>query len=495
MQLVKLLENYKYKIIHGNIDKQITSIAYNSKDVQKNGVFVAIKGFTTDGHKYIKNAIANEASVIFVEDIPNIQLDNHITMIQVEDTRVLLAHIANVFFERPSENLKITGITGTNGKTSISFFLHSILLEAKRSVSMLGTTGLYKNNQLVPKKFSTVTTPEAIDLQHLLHELVKEDFDNFIMEVSSHGLELHRVSSVNFHTGMFNNLSADHLELHKNFKQYFQAKASLFDLTTHHNIVNVDDPYGKKLASSLQNKDVPLTTVGIKEHADIMAKNIEHSFHKTAYTLQTPTYEANITIYTPGQVYVYNSLMAIAAAYFEEIPKQIIQDGLAKMKNIPGRFNIVYEQNHYRVIIDFAHTDHALQTLLETVKPLVKGRLILVFGVYANMSPQGQQKRFSMGKTAGKYADYSIVTLDNPKHFDQDIIMSQIREGVETETKDYTVIYDREEAIRHAISVSGTDDTIIITGKGHETTQLIGDEEIPIDETKIVLDSLKKGIF
>src|SRR5699024_2292397 len=234
---------------------------------------------------------------------------------------------------------------------------------------------------------------------------------------------------------------------------------------------------------------------GIHGMADIYARDIKYTLQATTYTAVTPSFELDIKVNFPGEIYVYNSLLALASAYVNNIPQDIIKKGIEKLNHIDGRFNIIYENNNYKIIIDFAHTEDSLKNLLKTVKPFVKGNLILVFGVYADMSKEGEEKRFNMGKIAGEYADFSIVTLDNPKYFDQNIIMKQIEQGISSSDGPFKSILDREKAIEYAIKQSDKDDIILIAGKGHERSQIINGEEIYINEEEIALHSLKEKTF
>lgn len=493
MELARFLDNNHYEVIQGSLNKYITSISYNSNTVTKGGAFVAIKGFSDDGHNYIYNAIKNGATVIFIQNPLSDSYPEDVTIVQVDNTRILLARLSKQFYKNPSNRLKVVGITGTNGKTSISKFLNSIHMEANNSVATLGTNGLFINNRQHPFSSSTATTPESTDVQNLFQKLVCKNIHNVVMEVSSHSLELHRVTGIDFHTGIFVNLTPDHLELHKTLDNYFYAKSKLFDLTTKNNIINIDDPYGEKLAEMCKVKGVNVTTVGIHSKADIRAKNIKYSLYGSTYTIQTPTYELDIKVQLPGEIYVYNSLLAFACAYVNNIPKQTIKIGIEKVEKISGRFNIIYEEGDFRVIIDFAHTEDGLKNLLKTVKPFVKGRLILVFGVYADMSQQGREKRINMGKVAGQYADLSVITLDNPKHFDQNIIINQIVEGIKSNKEVlYKTILDRKKAIQYAISQGSEQDIIVIAGKGHERYQIINDKQIYLNEEEIVFNELRK---
>ena len=492
MNLKTLLAKINYELIQGDLNKQISSIASHHEETIKDCLYVAISGYKHDGHEYIKEVIKRQATVLVVENNLSFTIDPSITVIKVKNSRKALALISNVFFNKPSEKIKMIGITGTNGKTSISYFLEGIFSSANISTGMIGTNGIFINGKTLNIDRSTVTTPDIIDLQWILQKMNNKNVDSCIMEVSSHALHLHRVSGVNYHTSIFTNLSQEHLELHNDFEHYFKTKAKLFDLTTQNNIINIDDPYGIRLAKMCEKRKTRTITVGINNKADIMATNIRYTLKGTTYTLITPTYKMEIAINLPGEVNVYNSLLAISAAYVNGIPKEYIYNGISSVERIPGRFDIVFEKNDYKVIIDFAHTEDALKNLLKTIKPFVHGKLILVFGVYADLSEQGMEKRFSMGGIAGKFADLSVVTLDNPKYFDQNIIVKQIAEGIKSENGLYKTILDREQAIQYAIEQSNSNDIVVIAGKGHERSQIINGEEIYLNEEEVVLSALKK---
>lgn len=495
MNLEKILVNLNYELVQGSINKSISLIASNHEHTVENALFVAIKGFNHDGHDFIQNVIDRGASVIVLEEVPTYSIDPSITIIKVKNSRKALALISDPFFGSPSSSINMIGITGTNGKTSTSYFLESILTEANSTVGKIGTTGIYINNVEENIERTTVTTPDIIDMQQILKRMESKNVDFCVMEVSSHALLLHRVSGISYHTSLFTNLSQEHLELHNNLDEYFETKAKLFDLTRENNIINIDDPYGEKLAHICQGKKSKTYTVGIDQDADFMASNINYTLEKTSYILKTPTYQMEIEIDFPGKINVYNSLMAIAAAYVNNISRTDISKGLSKMKQIPGRFELVYEKDDFKVMIDFAHTKDALENLLKMVKPFVKGRLILVFGVYADLSEQGREKRLSMGQVAGKYADLAIITLDNPKHFDQNLIVEQIEKGVKSSSSEYKTILDREEAIKYAIKQSTNSDIVVIAGKGHETTQIINGQELYLNEREIVLNTLKEMVL
>ncbi|MDW7672895.1 MAG: UDP-N-acetylmuramoyl-L-alanyl-D-glutamate--2,6-diaminopimelate ligase [Bacillota bacterium] len=489
MLLNSIVKELDFVIIQGNINREVSSIAYDSREVIYNSIFVAITGFTVDGHNYIEKAIEKGATTIVVEK--DIDIDENITVLKVKSSRKALALISANYFSNPTEKLNLIGITGTNGKTSTTYFIKSILDYANKATGIIGTIGTVIDNKLIKTKN---TTPESLNLQQIFSEMVEADTENCIMEVSSHALSLSRVAYCSFNTGIFTNLSPDHLELHKTMEEYFNAKAQLFELTTDYNIVNIDDEYGKKLAARIKNYDAKLVTFGIEDaSADIYATKISCQADNTTYVAHTPKGSVKIKVKLPGIINVYNSLAAIACAYCNNISLQDIKEGINGLERIKGRFETVYQDNDYKVIVDFAHTEDGLEKALTTIKPFAKGRIILVFGVYAAAGEMGKEKRRSMGKVAVKYADFAVVTSDNPKDQDPNLIIRDIVEAIEEEGGSYQAIIDRREAINFAINLSKKGDIILITGKGHETSQIIGKEEIPFSEAEIVNEIMQKA--
>ncbi|SES69978.1 UDP-N-acetylmuramoylalanyl-D-glutamate--2,6-diaminopimelate ligase [Natronincola peptidivorans] len=484
MQLSTLIKGLDFIEIKGDINKEISSIAYDSRKVIENSVFVAISGYREDGHAYINEAIKKGASAIILEKDIAIE-GNNITILKVQNSRKALAKISSNYYHNPSDSLNIVGITGTNGKTSITYLVKSIFEQTNRPTSLIGTIGSVIGDQITENKN---TTPESLELQRTFSEILKYNIETCIMEVSSHALSLHRVAACSFNTGVFTNLTPDHLELHKSMDEYFNAKAELFKMTKDYNVVNADDEYGIKLIKRIKNYETKLITYGIENKADIYATDIRYSVEGVKYVANTPKGSIDIHVNIPGTIYVYNSLAAIACAYCNNIDLIDIQKGINAVKYIKGRFEIVPTGKDYTVIIDFAHTEDALEKALTTIKQFAKGRIILVFGVYAPGAESGKGKRRGMGKVAAKYADLSIVTSDNPKRDNPELIIADITESIEEENGDYVAIIDRKKAIRYAIENSRKDDVILIAGKGHETTQIIGDEAIPFNEKEIVIE-------
>lgn len=485
MLLTSIVNDLSFIKLQGDLNKEIQSIAYDSREVVPGSLFVAISGFTVDGHKFIEQAIKNGATAVILEK--EIEVDDNITLLKVNNSREALACVSANFYHHPANNINLIGITGTNGKTSTTYFIKSIFEKAEKSIAIIGTIGTLINNKIYENKN---TTPESLNLQQFFKQINEAHTKNCMMEVSSHALNLDRVAHTAFDTGIFTNLTPDHLELHKNMDEYFNAKAKLFKQTKKYNIINIDDPYGEKLINTIHNYPAKIVTYGIHNQADIYPTNISYAFDRTTYTVNTPTGQARITVNLPGEIYVYNSLAAIACAYYNDIPLNIIQEGLLDLTKIDGRFEVVYNKDDFKVIIDFAHTEDALEKTLNTIRPFVKGRIILVFGVYADTSKNGTDKRFGMSRVAAKNADFSIVTSDNPKQHDPHFIIKEISEAMDHYKGNYEAILDRETAIQHAINISNEQDVVIIAGKGHERTQVIGNIAIPFNEKEIVLDAL-----
>lgn len=490
MLLNELLQNVSSTIIQGDVDhSHIEYITTNSNNIKQNTLFVAIKGFTVDGHQFIDQAIENGAVAIVVED--KTEVPDHITVIQVTNTRKAISIIAANFYGQPSSKLNLIGITGTNGKTSISYMISSMLNYHGSSTGIIGTNGIIMNQKQLAINSTTPTTPEAIEINQVLNEMEKNDVSYCMMEVSSHSLALERVTGLQFTVGIFTNLTPDHLELHGTMENYFDAKSQLFQLTNNCNIINIDDPYGKMLINNLQTNETPTFTYGLNEQADYYATNIQYDFSQTLFDLNTKDESIPMTLPLPGKINLYNCLASIAALHRSGLSLESLKEAVGEISPIKGRFENVYDGD-FKVIIDFAHTEDALKQLLHSIRPFAKGRIILVFGVYADMSEQGSQKRYGMGQVAAQYADFSVVTLDNPKNYDQAVILHETSDAVNTNGGEFVTIRDRKEAIEYAVNIAKENDIIVLAGKGHETAQVIGNEEIPFNEKEIALHAIQQ---
>jgi UDP-N-acetylmuramoyl-L-alanyl-D-glutamate--2,6-diaminopimelate ligase len=483
--LEKLVEGLKIISYNGNFNKNITKITYDSKQCTLNSLFIAIKGYKTDGHDYIEVAIKNGAIAIICESVPK-KLETDITYIQVEDSRSTQAFIANRFYEYPSKKLKMIGITGTNGKTSVAFLISKILGHWGKKIGNIGTIGNYVGDTYYKAKN---TTPEAIDLQQMLSQMVNLGIKYTVMEVSSHSLSLKRVNGTNFNIGIFTNLSQDHLDFHQTHEKYFEAKTKLFYITNKANIINGDDPYGKRLIDMLKNSNIRTYSFGITDKCDYMAKDIFIDSKGVSFTFEGEKIKEKFQIGIPGIFSVYNAMAAIITGYIEQVPMETIKSALSDVSAVPGRFEVVNTNTPYNVIIDYAHTPDGLENVLKTINSFSKKRIILVFGCGGD---RDKTKRPIMGEIGGKYSSFSIITSDNPRSEDPLSIIKDIIPGIKNTNCPYKVIENRREAIMEALSMAKKDDIILIAGKGHETYQILHDKTIPFDEKLIIKELLSE---
>ena len=484
MNLNDILKGLDIANITGNINIDITNIAYDSRKVEENTLFICIKGFNSDGHKYIESAIEKGAKAFLIQDDVNIE---GYTFIKVEDTRAAMAKVADNFYNNPSKELEVIGVTGTNGKTSITTFLSEILSLNDKKVGLVGTIKIFDGDKEVE---SSSTTPESIDLQKHFRTMLNNGCDYCAMEVSSHSLVLNRVDETDFKLGIFTNLTPDHLDFHKDLEDYRNAKEKLFHKTTMANIINIDDEGGAKIYENIKSLNTPAYTYGIDNKADFMAKDIKIDARGVSYTLVTPTYEEEMFVPVPGKFTVYNTLAVIAACYILNIPKEIVLDGLKRTKGVPGRFETVPNNNGVSVIVDYAHTPDALENILNTAKEFANGNIITVFGCGGD---RDKTKRPIMGKIAQTLSDKIIITSDNPRTENPYSIIDNILEGIDKNNDNYKVIENREYAIREAIKTSQKGDIVIIAGKGHENYQIIGKIKYDFDDkivAKTAIDEL-----
>lgn len=464
-------------------DADITGIAYDSRKVADGNAFVCIKGYETDGHKYAASAVEKGAAVIIAED--KIEVD--VPVIYVEDSRKAIAELACTFYGEPAKKLSLVGITGTNGKTTITYLVKSILEAAGKTVGVIGTNQNIIGDKMLLTKSTTPTTPNALELQQLFTEMVYNGADYVVMEVSSHALELERVYGCEFAVGVFTNLTQDHLDFHKTMENYLNAKAKLFGISKK-GVVNFDDEGGKKIVSKGECADI--MKVGLEDGCDLRAENIKFSSRGAEFDIifKGERYAAKIQI--PGRFSVYNAICAAGAALQLGIDIETVTEGLAKATGVVGRVEVVPTDTDYTVIIDYAHTPDGLENIINCVKGFAEGRTITLFGCGGD---RDNTKRAVMGEIAGRLSDYSIITSDNPRTEDPELIVREIEEGMKRTDGKYTLITDRREAIGYALDMAKKGDVIILAGKGQETYQIIGKEKFDFDERLEVYKHLKKN--
>jgi UDP-N-acetylmuramoyl-L-alanyl-D-glutamate--2,6-diaminopimelate ligase len=466
----------------------VRTIAYDSRTVEPGDVFVALKGLHTDGTTFARQAI-DRGAVAIVSEQPS-PADAKVAWSVVDDARRALAVLAAAFFRHPSGDMQVVGITGTNGKTTTAYLLASIFDAAGLSSGLLGTVGYRIGSEL---REATRTTPEAPDLQSMLREMVDAGCRACAMEVSSHALSLRRVDDMTFAAGVFTNLTRDHLDFHADMEDYFQAKRRLFEMLPRDApaLINVDDPRG----SSLTEVGGRPVTYAINRPADIAPGPLSFSLEGLAFDVRTPRGTISVTSRLVGRPNVYNILAAVATGTALGLSFDAIERGVSALDGVPGRFQVVSNaRDEVTVVVDYAHTDDALRNLLETARPLARGRLITVFGCGGD---RDRTKRPLMGAVAGRLSDVIVMTSDNPRSEDPGRIIEEIQRGLTADTRRDSdqrtlAILDRREAIAKAIGLARAGDLVLVAGKGHEKYQVIGSQVLPFDDVAVARDALDR---
>ena len=485
MNIKKLLKEMEHISYIGEENIEITGITNDSRKVCSKDLFVAIKGYTDDGHKFIEDALKNGASAVICEKIPE-SVSEKGNFIIVKSPRESMAKAADCIFGSPSKKIKIIGVTGTNGKTSTTYLLKGIYDYLGEKSGIIGTMGVLIDNEKI--KVDN-TTPESFDIQRYLSMMADKDISHCFMEVSSHALELNRVDNVRIDVGIFTNVTRDHLDFHKTMENYYQAKKKLFHLTKIGNVVNVDDPYGSRLYKELTEEGVKAISIGIENEGDIKASNLKTTMEGTTFDIDIFGEKRNVHVNTPGTFSVLNSLGALGAAYLTGVDIDSIIEALAEIKGVTGRFEILENKLDCTIILDFAHTPDGLQKVMDTINEFATGRKIVMFGAGGE---RDSARRAPMGEIAGRYCDLSILTSDNPRFEDPYEICMEIAKGVEKYNSEYKIIIERDEAIYYAIDNCKSKDVILLAGKSTEPYQDMGTEKVPYDETMIAKRAVKE---
>ena len=477
-----IFNGVNYEILNNGKEFQINDIHYDSRKITENDVFCALIGAVVDGHDYIEKALEKGAKLIVVEKRDIEITDKDITYVYVENLRKKLGIIASNFFKWPQNKIKILGITGTNGKTTSSYILDNMLEKTSR----IGTIG-YK---ILDEEIEAPnTTPESLDLLKLIDKSVKKGVEYFIMEVSSHALEIGRVDMLEFDSVIFTNLTQDHLDYHKTMECYFDAKFKLFSMLRDKNgaSVNIDDPYGKRIHDSNKN----YKSYSILGNSDLKGEIKEYTNNGMKAVLTYKGKEYEFTTKLVGDYNLYNILGCMGMLLNLGFT---IDDVISRVKNVdyvPGRFELVDKGQDFRVIVDYAHTDNGLENILETVRKITDNRVITIFGAGGD---RDNAKRPKMAKAAAKYSDYLIATSDNPRTEDPEKIIRDVENGLKEinfPKEKYTVIINREEAIKFGVEMSKSKDSLLIAGKGHEDYQILGREKIHFDDREMARKYLK----
>ncbi|WP_228108713.1 UDP-N-acetylmuramoyl-L-alanyl-D-glutamate--2,6-diaminopimelate ligase [Terrisporobacter petrolearius] len=485
MKLEDLLKDIEIILLSGPKDVEIKGLEYDSRNVKEGDLLVCINGANVNGHKFIESAKAKGAVAFVIEE--DVQKDDNLTYIKVRSTNEVISTLGRNFYKNPSEKIQLIGVTGTNGKTSVSSFLKDILSQDEKC-GFIGTIGIFdgKNNYL-----NKNTTPNNIEIQKSLNNMINNDCKYCTMEVSSHALALKRVENMKYKIGIFTNLTEDHLDFHKTFENYRKAKESLFYMTTSANIINIDDINGRIILDNIKTLGVPYYTYGINYGATFRAKDVKLYEDKTVFTLHGPNdFQREVSLNMVGQFTVYNCLAVICACYILNMDVDEIVNRISILKGVNGRFEKVENNKDIHVFVDYAHTPDALDNVLNSIKDFAKKRIITVFGCGGNRE---KEKRPLMGKIAQEYSDIAIITSDNPRYEEPNEIIKDILIGIDREKENYVVILDRKDAIKEAINMAKEGDVVLIAGKGHENYQIIKDEIVEFDDklvAKEILDSL-----
>jgi UDP-N-acetylmuramoyl-L-alanyl-D-glutamate--2,6-diaminopimelate ligase len=513
--LKKLLEGFNVKRIHGNVDQEITAITYDSRQVKPGALFVSIKGLKTDGNKFIQDAVRAGSQAVLSEDSPSTDLPQNICVVEVENARTALSHVANRFYNDPTAHLQLIGITGTNGKTTLSFLMESILQAAALRSGVIGTINYRYDGKTFPAKH---TTPESSDLYNLLNEMRQTTVTHAVMEVSSHALELGRVQDCRFNVAILTNITQDHLDFHGDIPNYIKAKARLFALLEERGknhpvaVINADDPLSAPVLEAVRKRNrVKLLSFGMSQSADFRVANV--NFFHNGFNAEIIAENSKHLIRSSlvGRHNLYNCLAAIAAARGLGIDWKNIELGIASLKNVPGRLECISTDQGVTAYIDYAHSEDALANVLQALQTIRQegqgghGRIITVFGCGGD---RDRKKRSRMGEITAQMSDRVVVTSDNPRSEDPQQIIAEITateslqrlivnpeaflRGREQRQPLAAVLPDRREAIRLALEGGRRGDLLLIAGKGHEDYQEIKGVRYPFSDRDVTISLIEK---
>ncbi len=476
----------------GEADPEIRSLAYDSRRVERGGLFVCITGHNLDGHQFIAEAVKQGAVALVGTDAAALAAaPASLGRAVVTDARSALGLLAAEFYEYPSEELLLIGVTGTNGKTTTCHLIAAALREAGKKPGIIGTLGTISDRGYVP---SERTTPEALDLQAQFSDYLEAGIDAVVMEASSHSLALRRIEGCAFDVGVFTNLTQDHLDFHPTLEDYFAAKALLFTDYAERSavdkpfgaVINVDDEYGRKLAQMCQ---FPVVTYGVESEANVVAEGIEITPQGATFVVRTATSRTQVKLKLTGRFNVYNALAAFGVGELKGLDTETICRGLESVPPPPGRFEMIHEGQDFSVCVDYAHTPDGLVNVITTAREFTGGRLIVVFGCGGD---RDRTKRPQMGAVASSFADICVVTSDNPRSEEPEAIIQDIVAGASQGHAELVVEPDREAAIRRALKLARRGDFVLLAGKGHETYQQFKDKIIAFDDREVARAALRE---
>ncbi|MCM8796968.1 MAG: UDP-N-acetylmuramoyl-L-alanyl-D-glutamate--2,6-diaminopimelate ligase [Candidatus Omnitrophica bacterium] len=469
--------------ISGANDFEVKGITCNSDCVREGFIFVAIKGNLLDGSRFLPQAVAKGASAVLLEGkIPVFTQDNKTIAVKVKDARLALARLSAEFYGNPCRKIKVVGVTGTNGKTTVTYLIEEILRQAGYAAGVIGTVNYRFCHKFIPAKN---TTPEPVQLQSLLSQMRNAGCKFCIMEVSSHALDQERIEGIDFHSAIFTNLTQDHLDYHRTMENYFQAKCKIFRRLKKgaFAIINNDDSYAQRIKKMTSAEVV---TYGLGENADIQACNLRLSRDGIEFQLKTKQDSAVLRSRLIGIHNVYNILAAVAWARETGIKIAAIQQAIRDFPGVPGRLERINAKTQFSIFVDYAHTEDALRNVLCNLRQICEGKIITVFGCGGD---RDKSKRPKMGRVVSEMADYAIITNDNPRSESPSSIIADIRKGISG--RNFRVITDRRKAILKSLSLAKPQDIVLIAGKGHENYQIIKDKVLHFDDREVVRECLE----
>lgn len=483
--LQAVIKNIEIESTLGDLAVEITGVTYDSRKVQPGSLFVCIEGFTTDGHKYIFQAMEKGAAAIVIQkDLP---IPEQVAVIRVKNSRLALAQAAANFFDNPADSINVIGVTGTNGKTTTTYLLSDVLEYIGDKTGVIGTIHNRIGDEVFPSEH---TTPESSDLQLLLSQMKSAGVNDVAMEVSSHALSLERIATIKFSGAIFTNLTQDHLDFHESMAHYFTAKSSLFTFYQHNNrinIINIDDSYGKELISLAIGKNISYGITNNK--ADFRATDIKLLPNGLSYKVRYSGGELELKLKLLGEFNVYNSLAVVAYALSCGINPVKVKEAMEKASGVPGRFQIIEAGQPFSVAVDYAHTPDGLENILASARKFVSGRILTIFGCGGD---RDRTKRPKMGEIAARLSDELFITSDNPRSEEPSAIITDIIAGIPA--KPIAVVIsevDRRKAIELAFSKAKPGDMVIIAGKGHEDYQIMKDKTLHFDDCEVARELLR----
>jgi UDP-N-acetylmuramoyl-L-alanyl-D-glutamate--2,6-diaminopimelate ligase len=486
MTTVKRIAELTQAVVTGDENKAVTDVSHDSRRTGEGALFVAVSGALFDAHKFVPQVMSQGAVGVLSERAAPPDFNG--VWLQVDDVRRAMALAAAEAQGHPSRELQLTGITGTNGKTTSAYLIASIPEAAGELVAMTGTV----EYRLGKQRFKADrTTPEATDMQRLLRQAVEIGCRTAVMECSSQAMDFHRCDELEYAVAVFTNLTRDHLDYHKTMENYWYAKQRLFDgrlgTRPRHSVINVDDPYGVELADKLDRDGLHVIRYAVNAHADVTAHDAEFSLDGMKFQLLTSGTEREFRSPLVGAPHIYNTLAAVASGLALGYSLDVITAALENCTGAPGRFERVPHDGDFSVVVDYAHSDDALLNVLRTAREVVKGKIITVFGCGGD---RDRTKRAPMGEAAGTLSDVVILTSDNPRTEDPEQILCDAEEGIRKTGKPYRKISDRTAAIHEAIAEARTGDLVLIAGKGHEDYQIIGREVFHFDDKEVARAAL-----